>query len=208
MVEFAVATGCLLLLVMGLLQVALLGLADEGAQADVLEAARIASTAVVPGEPVAALVQGRAALLQLLPTAVLGARIAGRCGGCGLPQTCVRYRGGSPVPFSARPCQPGPLPGRAAAGWGPAPTELDGPQDPACPGGGCFGVGAAMRSCRAAPAAGVIHVCLTYVDWPATAVDVWVRGELRPVVPVPGAGIWTPLALDARLRLQVEQLTA
>ncbi|HUY96536.1 MAG TPA: hypothetical protein VMW47_02775 [Verrucomicrobiae bacterium] len=208
MVEFALATAGLVLLVMGLLEVALLGLADEGAQADVLEAARVASASVAAGNPVGTLEAGQSALLQLLPTAVFGTRVIIGCGGCGLPGSCVRYRDGVPIAFSARPCEPGPLPGGAAAGWGPAPAELDGPQNPRCVSGACFGVGAGMRGCRLPPAAGVVHVCLTYADWPATAVDVWVRGALLPLLPMPGLGTASPFLVDAHLRLQVEQLTA
>lgn len=208
MVEFALAASLFLLLVMGLLQVALLALADAGADADVLEGARLASGSVAAAYPLADLGSGRAELAQLLPMALFGSRIVTACPGCGLPLTCTRYRDGKAVPSSARPCRPGPLPGGAGGGFGPAPAELDGPQDPACTTGTCFGVGAAMRSCRLPAPPGVIHVCLTYADWPATAVDVWVRGSLRPLVPMPFGLGRDRLPIDAHIRLQVEQLTA
>ncbi len=207
MVEFAIATGVLLLLVLGLTQLALVALANEGAQADVLEGARIASAAVPQAMPLAALQAGSSELDRLLPMALFGSRLAA-CLACGLPEYCTRYRGAVSLPHSLRPCGPAALPGGGAAGWGPAPIELDGSQNPGCAGGACFGVGGAMAGCRHPPPTGVVDVCLTYANWPATAVDVWVRGSLDPIVPVPLGAVGTRLAINARLRLQVEQLAA
>ncbi|HUY61067.1 MAG TPA: hypothetical protein VMW49_04250 [Candidatus Dormibacteraeota bacterium] len=216
--EFALGATVFLLLVLGVMQYALLSLTEAGVQADVLAGARAAAGTVPDLAPLANLVTGQDAVITLLPSAAFGARIGAACLGpagalpplsCGLPTTCVRWQGLTAQPATAVACLAGLPPGTTAGDWGPPPGMLDGPQNPTCHRGGrCFGAGAGMAACAGRVSAGTLRVCLTYVDWPATAVDVWVRGSVRSIAPLPGRSGWNLLTIDSRLRLQVEQFTA
>ncbi len=220
MVEFALGATVFLLLVLGVMQYALLSLTEAGVQSDVLAGARTAAGSVAARAPLANLVAGQDAVIALLPSEAFGAAIGAACLGpsgaaapqplsCGLPTTCVRWQGATAQPATAVPCLAGLPPATGPGDWGPPPGTLDGPQNPTCHrDGGCFGAGAAMAACAGRMPAGTLRVCLAYADWPATAVDVWVRGSVRSIVPLPGRGGWDLLTVDSRLRLQVEQFTA
>jgi hypothetical protein len=51
-----------------------------------------------------------------------------------------------------------------------------------------------------------LFVCLAYTSWPATAVDVWIRGGLRTLVPLASKAGVDALPISVQLRLQVETL--
>ncbi|HUY57840.1 MAG TPA: hypothetical protein VMV12_08430 [Candidatus Micrarchaeaceae archaeon] len=65
-----------------------------------------------------------------------------------------------------------------------------------------------MAPCARTVPPGKLYVCLAYTDWPATAVDVWIRGALRSVVPIASSVGIDALPVSVQLRLQVEALTS
>ncbi len=208
MVEMAVGVGIFLLAALGSVQLGLSALALEGIQSAALVGARAASASLVVGDPLLRLQQGQEAALTALATTRLGLTTLDACsgsqrGGCGIGATCQLYRGGSAVAGTERPC----LDVNSESGYGPVRQDLDGPQNPACGRGRCFGVSEAMSACRNAGAPGRLRVCAAYTSWPPRAVDIWISGSLRTLLP------WISRAgpdlepVSSQLRLQVEALS-
>lgn len=212
MIEMAIGVALFLMASLGAAQLGISALSAEGAQSAALVAARAASSAPVPGKPLLRLAAGQAAAVGALDSSLVDMADIETCasgrvnaGGCGLPQECVQYSGeraGAP-----QSCFDSSLNATGAESLGPSPRNLDGRQNPDCHTGDCFGISTSMAPCAGAVAPGRLFVCLAYTSWPATAVDVWIKGSLRTLVPLASrAGIDT-LPISVQLRLQVEALT-
>lgn len=209
MVELALGVAIFLMAVLGAVQLSLSALADEGAQSAMLDAARVASAALLPGSPVVRLQDGAEAGAAALALTRLGMSSPERCSsataGCGVGVHCQRYRGRLPVAGSQLRCADVSLTSGAGV-FGPIVQDLDGPQDPACRHRSCFGVARSMAPCRHPSLDAVIHICLAYTSWPPRSVDVWVSGTLRTVIPWPGGTAPDRLNVSYRIRVQVEGL--
>lgn len=209
MVEMALGVAIFLIAVMAAAQVGLSALAEEGAQSAMLDAARVASAALVPGNPVVRLQEGGQAGFAALSTTRLGMSSPAPCslasGTCGVGPECQRYHGSVPVAGSDLPCRDVPLTSTAGR-YGPAIGELDGPLNPACRRGDCFGVATNMGPCRQPSSRAVVRICLAYTSWPPRSVDVWVSGALRTLLPWPGGAAVNRQTISYRIRLQVEGL--
>ncbi len=213
MVEMALAVGVFMVAALGAVQLGLSAFASEGAQSAALLGARTASASPLTGAPLARLQLGQAAALAALRAGVLGMGQARGCPisatpapSCGLPHLCEEYRGDQPLGGTERAC---PMAARASGmdSLGPLPRDLDGPQNPNCRQGDCFGVAASMAPCSHPEPRGEVAICLAYTSWPARMVDIWIRGTLPTLLPlVTGSGI-DQLPISSRLRLQVEALT-
>ncbi len=207
MVEMAIGSGIFLLAVLGAAQLGVSALSQEGIQSATLSGARAASAALVAGDPLQRLQEGQSAALASLASTRLGMDEllpcpGGGATGCGIGADCVLYRDGSPIAGTAEPCGVA----NSALGFGPAPRDLDGPQNPACRSSGCFGASLSMRSCAQPGPPGRLRVCVAYTSWPPRAVDVWITGTMRTLLPwFSGAGLDLQ-KVSARLRLQVEGL--
>ncbi|HUY08238.1 MAG TPA: hypothetical protein VMW80_02160 [Candidatus Dormibacteraeota bacterium] len=215
MIEMAIGVTIFLTASLAAVQLGISALSTEGAQSAALVGARAASGAPVPGDPLARLAEGQSAAVSSLRDAVLHLAQLRDCSGgvvsaaaCGLPSTCVRYDGQRPQLNTLQRCPSGitAVPGRASLG--PSPDNLDGSQNPACHVTECFGVARAMAPCAQSPEPGQLFVCLAYTAWPATAVDIWIKGTLRTVVPVASSAGIDALPISVQLRLQVEALTS
>ncbi|MGH7639912.1 MAG: hypothetical protein ACREN7_07880 [Candidatus Dormibacteria bacterium] len=210
MVELALGVGLFLVASLGAAQLGIAALSAEGAQSAALVGDRTASAAPVPGDPLARLEDGQAAAALALRGSDLDLGSLVVCpldapaAGCGLPARCATYRAGLPPAGTGEAC---PDRYSDAPGMGPMPSALDGSQNPACGGSGCFGVASSMAPCRHRQPPGTVRVCLAYTSWPATRVDIWVRGSLRSVVPLLSSAGFDALPLDVQLRLQVEGLS-
>lgn len=212
MVEMAIGVAIFLAVSLGAVQLGSAGFAAEAAQSAALLGARTASAEPLPGNPLLRLAEGQAAAEGALADSSLGMAEILSCASpegeddCGLPLRCALYQGAAVEPGSSRACPLGRIGASGPTRLGPAPDELDGPQDPGCGSGSCFGVAASMRPCRDAPAAGSEMVCLAYDAWPAREVDIWVRGRLRSLAPLVSSAGLDALPLSVQLRLQVESL--
>jgi hypothetical protein len=208
MVEMALGTGIFLLAVLGAAQLGVSALSQEGIQSAALSGARTASAALVAGDPLQRLQEGQSAALASLDSTRLGmdelqACPGGSASGCGVGVDCVLYLGGRAVAGTEEPCSVA----NSALGFGPTPRDLDGSQNPACSFPGCFGASLAMRSCARPDPPGRLRVCVAYTSWPPRAVDIWITGTVRTLLPWPsGAGLDLQ-TVSTRLRLQVEGLT-
>jgi hypothetical protein len=214
MIEMAIGVTIFLIASLGAVQLGVAALSDEGAQSAALVGARTASGAPVPGEPLARLAEGQSAAEGSLQDAVLQlAQLkdcpvsAGAAARCGLPTTCVRYDGDRPQSGTLQRCPMSTADNLEAASLGPSPSDLDGTQNPACHATDCFGIARSMAPCALTSPPGQLIVCLAYTSWPATAVDIWIRGSLRTVVPVASSAGIDALPVNVQLRLQVEALT-
>lgn len=215
MVEMAIGVTIFLTASLGAVQLGLTALSLEGAQSAALVGARTASSAPVPGAPLARLAQGQSAAGGSLGSGVMElARVAncanrmGLAGDCGLPRECAQYVGGQAVAGSLQDCPSGSHGAAAAASLGPSPDNLDGSQNPACHTGDCFGSARSMLPCTRSLPAGQLYICLAYTSWPATAVDIWIKGTLRTVLPLASSAGLDALPVSVQLRLQVEALAA
>jgi len=215
MIESAIGVAVFLVASRGAVQLGGSALSSEGAQSAALVGARTASEAPIPGGPLIRLEEGQAAAAASLGNELLGTARLGSCfsgdpqgGLCGLPQDCLQYVGARPVAGTGRPC-PGDISGGArATTLGPSPADLDGAQNPACGNSGCFGIAQSMVPCSHRVAPGQIAICLAYTAWPASSVDIWIRGTLRSLVPVIDAAGLDVLPVSVQLRLQVETLAS
>ena len=215
MVEIAIGVTIFLGASLGAVQLAISALSAEGAQSAALVGARAASGAPVPGDPVAKLAEGQSAAETSLKSVILDlARIedctsaTGSGAACGLPTTCTRYVGDRPEVNTLQHCPAARSIMSGSASLGPSPANLDGSQNPACHTTDCFGLAVSMAPCARTVPPGQLFVCLAYTDWPATAVDVWIRGAIRSVVPVASSVGIDALPVSVQLRLQVEALTS
>ena len=207
MVEMAIGTGIFLLAVLGAAQLGVSALSQEGVQSAALTGARAASAALVAGDPLQRLQEGQAAALASLASTRLGMDQLLPCPGgsafaCGVGSDCVRYLHGGAVAGTEEPCAVA----NSANGYGPVPRDLDGSQNPACGEGDCFGASLSMRPCAQPGLPGRLRVCLAYTSWPPRAVDIWITGTVRTLLPwFSGAGLDLQ-TVSSRLRLQVEGL--
>lgn len=208
MVEMALGVTIFLLATLGAVQLGLEALAQEGVQTATLAGARTASGAPASSNPTLNLESGALAARSALSAEVAGMATLSVCPGgatgCWNSLECVRYQGGLPQAGTQEPCDlvsaqtPGPY------AYGPVPGDLDGPQNPACHRGGCFGAASTMAPCAAATVAGRLMICVAYTSWPPRAVDVWISGGLRAIVPWIGADGPGTIPVASRLRLAVE----
>ncbi len=206
MVEMAIGAALFLLVALFSVQLGLSVLAQEGAQSAALLAARTASQAPSAGSnPALRLVEGDDAALQSLRQSTLGMAEAKGCTVCLASSKCVDY-GSRAMTGGSVTCGSVALGGNLASGYGLTRTELDGTANPDCRLSGCFGAGVGMQACAGPPSTGRLTVCLAYVNWPPTAVDVWIRGALRSLLPLP-TGLLSSLPIDVRLRLPVERFS-
>lgn len=207
MVEMAIGTAIFLLAVLGAAQLGVSALSQEGIQSAALGGARVASAALVAGDPRQRLQEGQAAALASLGSTRLGMDEplpcpGGKALGCGVGLECVLYLRGRAVAGTEEPCGAA----NAASGYGPVPRDLDGPQNPLCKAPGCFGAALSMRPCAQLGPPGRLSVCLAYTSWPPRAVDIWITGTVRTLLPwFSRAGVDLQ-AVSSRLRLQVEGL--
>jgi hypothetical protein len=208
MVEFAIGVALFLLVTLGAVQVGLLALAEEGVQSASLAAARAASVSPQGLSPAVPLESGAAAAETSLKALVAGMARPALCpeGGtaCWATLECVRYQSGLAQPGTARPCASLPESAVASGVYGPIPEDLDGAQNPRCRTAQCFGVAAPMRPCRQTTTSGRLEICLAYTSWPPRAVDVWITGELRTIIPWIGSAGPGSVPVSSRLRLSVE----
>ena len=207
MVEMAIGVTMFLVAAFGAVQLGLSALADEGIQSAALAGARVASEAPQPGNPLARLSAGRSAALSALGQVELGLAQSRSCSGaspCGFRGECVLYQGKRPLTGTEFPCDQVGSRADSSLQYGPSPTDLDGQQNPACSQRDCFGVAAPMSECASPVAPGRLTVCLAYTSWPATAVDVWITGGLRTIVPWLSSAGADVDPIDVKLRLQVE----
>ena len=208
MVEFAIGVAVFLLVTLGAVQIGLLALAEEGVQSASLAGARAASVSPQGLNPAVILESGAEAAGTSLRTLVAGMAEPGLCpaGGttCWTRLECVRYRRGVAQPATARPCSSLPAAAIASYTYGPVPQELDGAQNPSCHAAQCFGVAALMQPCRRTVATGRLAICVAYTSWPPKAVDVWITGELRTIIPWIGSAGPGSVPVSSRLRLSVE----
>ena len=212
MVEMAIGVTLFLTASLGAAQLAITALSAEGAQSAALVAARAASSAPVPDLPLLRLAAGQAAAVSALNSAVVDLADVETCAGrhptaagCGLPQTCAQYSGdkaGAP-----QPCFDPSVSTNGIESLGPSPRNLDGRQNPDCHTADCFGTSSSMASCARSVAPGRVFVCIAYTSWPATQVDVWIKGTLRTLVPLASSAGVDALPISVQLRLQVEALT-
>ena len=212
MIEMAIGVTLFLTASLGAAQLAISALSAEGAQSAALVAARAASSAPVPGQPLLRLAAGQAAAASTLASSVVDMAEVETCasgqpirGGRGLPQECVQYSGenaGAP-----QPCLDPSVTANGTESLGPSPKNLDGRQNPECHTADCFGTSGSMAPCARDVAPGRLFVCIAYTSWPATAVDVWIKGTLRTLVPLASAAGIDALPISVELRLQVEALT-
>lgn len=214
MVEMAIGVTIFLAASLGAVQLGISALTSEGAQSAALAGARVASEVPIPGAPVAQLAAGQTAADASLSTALLNQADVNRCPAavvtsavCGLPLTCVQYRDGTPEISTLQTCPANSVGGAGLVSLGPSPNNLDGRQNPLCHDSDCFGVARSMAPCSQDVPRGEVVVCLAYTSWPATAVDIWIRGTLRSVIPVASAAGVDALPVSVQLRLQVESLT-
>ncbi|MGB9482541.1 MAG: TadE/TadG family type IV pilus assembly protein [Candidatus Dormiibacterota bacterium] len=215
MIEMAIGVTIFLAASLGAVQLGISAFSTEGVQSAALVGARAAAGVPVPGEPLARLAEGQSAAASSLRDAVLQLAHLHYCSadvvsspGCGLPSTCVHYDGEMPQLTTLQACPSGAVAVPGPPSLGPSPDNLDGPQNPACHVPGCFGVARAMAPCAQTPGPGQLYVCLAYTSWPATAVDIWIKGALRSVVPVASSAGIDALPVSVQLRLQVEALTS
>lgn len=212
MIEMAIGVTLFLTASLGAAQLAISAITSEGAQSAALVAARAASSAPVPGQPLLRLAAGQAAAVSTLDSSVVDMADLETCasaqpitGGCGLPQECAEYSGenaGAP-----QPCFDTSVNTNGAESLGPSPRNLDGSQNPDCHAANCFGTSSSMAPCARGVPPGRLLVCIAYTSWPATAVDVWIKGTLRTLVPLASAAGIDALPISVQLRLQVEALT-
>lgn len=208
MVEMAIGTGIFLLAALGAAQLGVSALSQEGIQSAALSGARAASAALVAGDPLQRLQEGQSAAVASLNSTRLGMDELQPCpggstSGCGVGVDCVLYLNGREVAGTEEPCGVA----NSALGFGPVPRDLDGSQNPACNSPGCFGASLAMRACARPGPPGRLRVCVAYTSWPPRAVDIWITGTVRTLLPwSSGAGLDLQ-AVSTRLRLQVEGLT-
>jgi len=212
MVEMAIGVTLFLTASLGAVQLAISALSAEGAQSAALVAARTASSAPVPGQPLLRLAAGQAAAVSTLDSSVMAMADVEICTsgqryavGCGLPQECVQYSGEKAGP--QQPCVGPSSNTNGAEPLGPSPRSLDGRQNPDCHTADCFGTSSSMAPCARGVAPGRLFVCIAYTSWPATAVDVWIKGTVRTLVPLASAAGVDVLPISVQLRLQVEALT-
>ncbi|MGH7666654.1 MAG: TadE/TadG family type IV pilus assembly protein [Candidatus Dormibacteria bacterium] len=213
MVEMAIGVTIFLTAALGAVQLGISALSSEGAQSAALVGARTASGLPIPGDPMARLADGQAAAAEALQESVLDLTSLNTCGSpkatrddCGLPVQCVTYSGSRPEAGTLQPCPGVDVGATPAPSLGPLPADLDGSQNPACKSKSCFGIARSMKPCSRVVPAGQLFVCLAYTSWPATAVDLWVRGTLRSVVPLFSSAGLNALPVSVQLRLQVEAL--
>jgi len=211
MVELAIGVAVFLLATLGAVQLGLSALAQEGLQSAALTGARIASAGPLPGDPTQRLSAGRAAAVAAIAADSMSlAQVAGcppgSSEGCGVGAFCVAYRNGVAQPGRGVPCAQ--VSGKTGEGYGPAPYELDGRQNPGCPSGSCFGASRAMAACAAAIAPGQLRVCVAYTSWPPLAVDIWITGGLRTITPWLSSTGLDDEPVSVRLRLQVEAFSS
>jgi hypothetical protein len=214
MIEMAIGVSLFLMASLGAVQLGISALSAEGVQNAALMAARAASSAPVPGEPLLRLAAGQAAAVGSLDSSVVDLAEVVTCaggrpieGGCGLPQECVQYSGEEPPSGTPRPCSGPSSDANRDEFLGPSPRNLDGRQNPNCHTADCFGVSNSMAPCARDVASGRLFICLAYTSWPATAVDVWIKGALRSLVPLASSAGVDALPISVQLRLQVETLT-
>jgi hypothetical protein len=214
MSEMAIGVTLFLTASLGAVQLGVSALSAEGVQSAALIAAREASSAPVPGQPLSRLVAGQAAAVSSLESSVVGLAEVVTCtrgesiaGGCGLPEQCVRYSGEEPTSGTSQSCVDLSSDTTRDESLGPSPGNLDGRQNSDCHSTDCFGVSKSMAPCTRNVAVGRLFVCLAYTSWPATAVDVWIRGTLRTLIPLATTAGVDALPINVQLRLQVEQLT-
>ncbi|HVB53329.1 MAG TPA: hypothetical protein VNF24_03930 [Candidatus Acidoferrales bacterium] len=214
MVEMAIGVTIFLVASLGAVQLGISALSSEGAQSAALVGARAASGAPVPGEPLNRLAAGQAAAESSLQDAVLHLARLNECtaletavGGCGLPATCVKYDRDQPEENTLQSCSAALGGGSGATSLGPAPDNLDGSQNPACHTTNCFGSARSMKPCSQTFPPGQLFVCLAYTSWPATAVDIWIKGTLHTLVPFASSVGIDALPVSVQLRLEVEALT-
>ncbi len=215
MVELAIGVTIFLTASLGAVQLGVSAVSAEGAQIAALVGARAASAVPISGDPSARLSEGQAAAVASLQDSDLQLAHLEDCTavprisvGCGLPDQCVEYDGGYPRAATLQAC-PSPTSGvPGLPSLGPSPDELDGRQNPACKSSDCFGSARSMASCDRTLAVGEIFVCLAYTSWPATAVDIWIRGTLRTLVPLASSAGIDAFPVSVQLRLQVESLTS
>jgi hypothetical protein len=213
MIEMAIGVTLFLTASLGAVQLGISALSAEGVQSAALIAAREASSAPIPGQPLLRLAAGQAAAVSSLDASVVDLAdvvtcIAGQsiAGGCGLPQECVLYFDDEPASGTRHSCVDSSSDASRDDFLGPSPRNLDGRQNPNCHAADCFGVSNSMAPCARGNAAGRLFVCLAYTSWPATAVDVWIKGALRTVIPVASTAGLDALPVSVQLRLQVETL--
>jgi hypothetical protein len=213
MIEMAIGVSLFLTASLGAVQLGVSALAAEGVQSAALMAARGASSAPFPGQPLLRLAAGQAAAVSSLDSSVVDLAEVATCNagqsiavGCGLPRECVQYSGEEPTSGTPGSCLNSSSGANRGESLGPSPRNLDGRQNPDCHAADCFGVSNSMAPCRRNVAAGTLFVCLAYTSWPATAVDVWIRGGLRTLVPLASKAGVDALPISVQLRLQVETL--
>lgn len=211
MIEMAIGVTLFLTASLGAVQLAISAISAEGAQSAALVAARVASSAPVPGQPLLRLAAGQAAAVSSLDSSVVNMADVEICnsrqqiaGGCGLPQECAQYSGEKAG--VQQPCFDPSANTNDAESLGPSPRNLDGRQNPDCHTADCFGTSSSMAPCARGVAPGHLFVCVAYTSWPATAVDVWIKGTLRTLVPLASAAGVDVLPISVQLRLQVEAL--
>ncbi|MGH7642162.1 MAG: hypothetical protein ACRENX_03965 [Candidatus Dormibacteria bacterium] len=215
MIEMAIGVAIFLVAALGAVQLGVSAVSAEGAQSAALVGARTASGAPVPGDPLGRLAEGQVAAETSLEDAVLAMARPERCtteegaaGVCGLPTTCVEYDGDRAELATAQPCPPGPSSAAGASTLGPTPNDLDGSQNPRCHIADCFGTANSMGPCARSIPTGQLLVCLAYTSWPATSVDIWIKGTLRTLVPLGSSVGVDALPVNVQLRLQVEALSS
>jgi hypothetical protein len=208
MVEMAIGVTVFLLATLGAVQLGLEALAQEGVQTATLAGARTASGAPATADPTLTLESGALAARSALSPELAGMATLSVCpeGGssCWASLECVRYEAGAPQPGTQEPCDKISAQSLGPYAYGPIPSDLDGAQNPACHGGGCFGVASTMAPCATAAVAGHLMICVAYTSWPPVAVDVWVAGGLRAIVPWVGSAGPGTIPVASRLRLAVE----
>ncbi len=207
MVELALGVAIFLLAALGAVQLGLIALAEEGIQTATLAGARIATATPSQPNPGDILELGADAALASLAGTELGMATASLCSTngrirCWTGMECVRYSGSSPVPGTELPCSA--LSPAAGGSFGPIPAYLDGVQNPRCHGGSCFGVARSMAGCSRPSTPGRLRVCVAYTSWPPRAVDFWISGGLRPIIPWLGGAGSGDFPIGSQLRLQVE----
>jgi len=214
MIEMAIGVTLFLTASLGAVQLGISALSDEGVQSAALIAAREASSAPIPGQPLLRLAAGQTAAASSLSSSVVGRADVVTCavtqsvvGGCGLPQECVQYSGKRPVSGTPQSCVGSSPDANGDGSLGPSPSNLDGRQNPHCHSGSCFGASSSMTPCTRRATAGVLFVCLAYTSWPAVAVDVWIKGALRTLIPLASTAGVDTLPVSVQIRLQVETLT-
>jgi hypothetical protein len=213
MIEMAIGVTLFLTASLGAVQLGISALSLEAAQSAALVAARAASSAPVSGQPFLRLAAGQAAAVSSLDSAVVDLAAVETCairqpiaGGCGLPQECAQYAGEQPISGTLQSCFDSRSDTAHPESLGPSPSNLDGRQNPDCHTTDCFGSSRSMDPCAQSVVPGRLFVCLAYTSWPATAVDVWIKGTLRTLVPLASSAGLDALPVSVQLRLPVEAL--